>query len=748
MRIPSGVTDQYGYFVAFRASDRTTRQQGMGVDLGGSGHGKFVVYRSRNGGALTAMTTPTVASCGGSAPGVYALLLDEDMTIDAGDYSQEMTFHITTTDTALSTDSIIPVTASIELYDDRMTVATGGIAALSTGGGHVADLVETLTTNVAAIETSITYATKGIQDEIIPRLITATGQLATLATGTQHEFASIENKLITATTGINAIELAGGATATAIANAVMNQTTADHQTDGTFAGDVFGMLESATDQISALAAAVQVVDNEVAAIETSITYATKGVQDDIIPRLITATGQLATLAKGTQHEFASIENKLITATTGINAIQGSSGATATEIANAVMNQTLADHIDASQFAGGLQNRLVTATTGINAVQTTQAAHTTSLVTATTGINAIEASSGATATEIANAVMNQTSADHTLDGTFAGDVLGSLQSATDQISALATGGGATTPALIATLTADVAAIETSITYATKGIDAVQVTQTAHSASLSTATTGVNDIQNKASTATTGINAVQATQALHSASLEYATDTLSYLATGGGPFPGGGAAPTATEIANAVMGQTSADHTLDGTFAGDVLGMLQAATDGVSALATGGGATTPDLIATLTSNVSAIETSITYATKGIQDEVIPRLVTATGQLATLATGTQHEFSALRTGLATATDSIAALATGGGEAADAVGALNDISVADVLTTQMTEAYAVDGAAPTLAQALFLIQQQLGDFSISGTTLTVKKLDGSTDAAAFTLNNGTSPTSITRSS
>ena len=42
----------------------------------------------------------------------------------------------------------------------------------------------------------------------------------------------------------------------------------------------------------------------------------------------------------------------------------------------------------------------------------------------------------------------------------------------------------------------------------------------------------------------------------------------------------------------------------------------------------------------------------------------------------------------------------------------ALNDISVADVLTTQMTEAYAADGVAPTLAQALFLIQQKLGDF------------------------------------
>ena len=76
----------------------------------------------------------------------------------------------------------------------------------------------------------------------------------------------------------------------------------------------------------------------------------------------------------------------------------------------------------------------------------------------------------------------------------------------------------------------------------------------------------------------------------------------------------------------------------------------------------------------------------------------------------------------------------------------ALNDIAVADILTTQMTESYAADGAAPTLAQALCLIQQQLGDFTISGTTLTVNKLDGSTPAATFTLNDATTPTSVTR--
>ncbi len=78
--------------------------------------------------------------------------------------------------------------------------------------------------------------------------------------------------------------------------------------------------------------------------------------------------------------------------------------------------------------------------------------------------------------------------------------------------------------------------------------------------------------------------------------------------------------------------------------------------------------------------------------------------------------------------------------------VAALNDISVADILTTQMTESYNADGTAPTLAQALFMILQQAGEFSISGTTITVKQLDGTTTAATFTLDSATNPTSRTR--
>ena len=71
---------------------------------------------------------------------------------------------------------------------------------------------------------------------------------------------------------------------------------------------------------------------------------------------------------------------------------------------------------------------------------------------------------------------------------------------------------------------------------------------------------------------------------------------------------------------------------------------------------------------------------------------------------------------------------------------------NAAAVLTTAMTESYAADGVAPTLEQAIFQTMQSLTEFSISGTTITVKKLDGTTTAATYTLDDATTPTSRTR--
>lgn len=65
---------------------------------------------------------------------------------------------------------------------------------------------------------------------------------------------------------------------------------------------------------------------------------------------------------------------------------------------------------------------------------------------------------------------------------------------------------------------------------------------------------------------------------------------------------------------------------------------------------------------------------------------------------------------------------------------------------TVAATEAYAADGAAATPAQLLYMIYALLGEKSVAATTMTVKKLDGTTTAMTYTLNDGTNPTSITR--
>lgn len=122
MRIPSGKTDVLIYFVAVDATDLKTRETGL------SG---FTVYRSRNGGAATAYTTPTVAELSAAnMPGVYALTVDEDTTIAAGSDSEEYVVHITQA-------AMAPVTRTIELY--RRDTTSGQTLTVTSGGVTLAD---------------------------------------------------------------------------------------------------------------------------------------------------------------------------------------------------------------------------------------------------------------------------------------------------------------------------------------------------------------------------------------------------------------------------------------------------------------------------------------------------------------------------------------------------------------------------------------------------------------------------------
>ena len=136
MRIPSGVTDQFVYFVAVDDTDFVSRETGLS---------SFTVYRSRNGAAASVMTTPTINETDvTNMPGVYELLLDEDMTIGSGNDSEEMAFHITHAGMA-------PVTRTIELYRPKITAGnTLGVAATGDISGNIDGNVDGSVASVTA----------------------------------------------------------------------------------------------------------------------------------------------------------------------------------------------------------------------------------------------------------------------------------------------------------------------------------------------------------------------------------------------------------------------------------------------------------------------------------------------------------------------------------------------------------------------------------------------------------------------
>lgn len=89
-------------------------------------------------------------------------------------------------------------------------------------------------------------------------------------------------------------------------------------------------------------------------------------------------------------------------------------------------------------------------------------------------------------------------------------------------------------------------------------------------------------------------------------------------------------------------------------------------------------------------------------------------------------------------------------GGEWSDLLIAIRTTvrTVDDVLypTYPIPDSVAADGTQPTLQQSLNMIGQFLFERAVGGTTVTVKKPDGSSTLMTFSLNDAVNPTSITR--
>ena len=66
--------------------------------------------------------------------------------------------------------------------------------------------------------------------------------------------------------------------------------------------------------------------------------------------------------------------------------------------------------------------------------------------------------------------------------------------------------------------------------------------------------------------------------------------------------------------------------------------------------------------------------------------------------------------------------------------------------LTTAVADSVPADGSRPSIAQGIYILVQRALESAVSGTTLTVKKVDGSTTLLTCTLDSATAPTSVTR--
>ena len=201
-------------------------------------------------------------------------------------------------------------------------------------------------------------------------------------------------------------------------------------------------------------------------------------------------------------------------------------------------------------------------------------------------------------------------------------------------------------------------------------------------------------------------------------------------------GGGSAPTAAAIADAVWDEATSGHTTSGTFG------EQVKTD-IDAILVDTGTTLDGKIDTIDGIVDSIlvDTGTTLNDKiDVIDGIVDSILVDTAVIGSAGAG-----------LSGVPWNASWDAEVQSEVADALAAYDPPTKAEMdamWTTAATESYASDGAAATPAQLLYMILCAVSEFSISSTTITGKKVDGSTTAMTWTLDDASSPTSRTRAS
>lgn len=256
------------------------------------------------------------------------------------------------------------------------------------------------------------------------------------------------------------------------------------------------------------------------------------------------------------------------------------------------------------------------------------------------------------------------------------------------------------------------------------------------------TDTADIQSRLPAALTGAGNIKA-DALAISGDTVAADNLEAAADGTTYNLGGGAVVAASV--------TGAVGSVTGNVGGNVTGSVgSVATGGIAAASFAAGAIDAAAIAANAIGASELAAdAVTEIQSGLSTLDAAGVRTALGlasanldtQLGDLPTNAE-----LATSQAAADDATLA----------AIAALNNLSAAqvnaevvDALATDIiADSVPADGTRPTIAQALYMITQFLMEKSVSSTTVTVKKVDGSTSLLTLTLDDASNPTSITRAS
>lgn len=145
--------------------------------------------------------------------------------------------------------------------------------------------------------------------------------------------------------------------------------------------------------------------------------------------------------------------------------------------------------------------------------------------------------------------------------------------------------------------------------------------------------------------------------------------------------------------------------------------------------------------VTSSFAASSGQIT----SLSNQVTNSSTLSSGQITGLSNQVTSSFAGVSGQLETRTLPSSVYFTSGGDVN--VASLSSGAVQDIFSTYpLQESYAPSGSLATPAQIMYFIQQTFSEFAISGVNISVKKLDGTTTAAEFILDDEKKPQSRSR--